>query len=61
MGKNLNYWFKEELWDSNFIPFSTKEELVNHIILTVDVKDKQLFYDICLRKINLIQDLIDNY
>ena len=41
--------------------FSTKEELVNHICLTINVEDKKTLYDICLKKITCIQDLVDTY
>lgn len=43
------------------LSFLTKEELVNHICLTINVEDKQTLYDICLKKISLLQDYIDNY
>lgn len=43
------------------LSFLTKEELVNHICLTINVEDKQTLYDICLKKITLLQDYIDNY
>jgi hypothetical protein len=47
--------------ENNTINFLTKEELINHVFLTFEIKDKQTFYDMCLRKINLLQDLADNY
>ena len=43
------------------ISFLTKEELLNHLIKVTKIKDKDKLYEICLKKINLIEDLIINY
>lgn len=43
------------------LSFLTKEELLNYFIPIIDIKEKKQFYDICLQKINLLEDLFNNY
>lgn len=46
---------------SETLCFLTKEELLNHLIFIAEIKDREKFYDICLQKINLIEELEINY
>lgn len=41
--------------------FLTKEELLNYLIIKTEIKDKEKLYDICLKKINVIEELESNY
>ena len=41
--------------------FLTKEELLNHLIIKIEIKDKEKLYNICLKKINIVEELEINY
>lgn len=41
--------------------FSTKEELLNRLIIETQIKDSKKLYEICLEKINIIEELETNY